>query len=121
MTTDGRDWLAARAHEGHPDADVYRLQEAYAGEHAELVSELKSALGGCDDPEHDRLGTAMRAAIQLDALPVLRAIVAVWRDAYRGLLAEVEGPEVTVAALAPEERMPLLALRQRVHQASRDR
>ena len=116
MTTYGKDWLTARAQAGNPAADTYNFAEAYPGERNDLIAELQTALEGCDDPETDRLGCAMLAAIRLKSLPVLRAAVAVWRDAYLGLLAQIAEPPATteVAALAPEEIERLATLKRRL-------
>jgi hypothetical protein len=115
MTAHGKDWLTARAHEGNPTGDVYSLGEAYPGERDDLIAELQTALKGCDDPQADRLGSVMLAAIRLGSLPVLRATVAVWRDAYLGLLAQLaEQPATTDATLAPEEIERLAILKRRL-------
>jgi hypothetical protein len=116
MTAYGKDWLAARARGGNPAADVYSLGETYPGERQDLMTELQTALKGCDDPESDRLGSVMRAAIRLNSLPILRATVAVWRDAYLGLLAQIEEQPATAdeAALAPEEIERLATLKRRL-------
>jgi hypothetical protein len=116
MTAYGKDWLTARAHEGNPAADVYNLAETYPGERNDLIAELQTALKGCDNPDSDRLGSVMLAAIRLNSLPVLRATVAVWRDAYLGLLAQIaEQPATTdEAALAPEEIDRLATLKRRL-------
>lgn len=116
MTAYGKDWLAARARAGNPAADMYNLAETYPGERDDLIAELQTALTGCDDPQSYRLGSVMLAAIRLNSLPVLRATVAVWRDAYLGLLARIEEqPAVTDAAtLAPEEIERLATLKRRL-------
>ena len=116
MTAYGKDWLAARAREGTPATDVYNLAETYPGERDDLITELQTALKGCDDPQSDRLGGVMLAAIRLNSLPVLRATVAVWRDAYLGLLAQIEEQPVTAndAPLAPEEIERLAILKRRL-------
>lgn len=116
MTTYGRDWLTARAHEGHPTTNVYTLDEVYPGERADLVRELQAALAGCDEPENDRLGRAMLAAVGLNVLPVLRAVVAVWREAYLALLNQIDEPPAQLDALDTEERARLWALKQRITQ-----
>jgi hypothetical protein len=116
MTAYGKDWLTARAQAGNPAADAYNFAETYPGERNDLIAELQTALEGCDDPETDRLGSVMLAAIRLNSLPVLRATVAVWRDAYLGLLAQiVEQPTTSgEAALAPEEIERLATLKRRL-------
>ena len=116
MTTHGRDWLTARAREGQPTANVYTLSEVYPGERADLVRELQTALTGCDEPENDRLARAMLAAVDLNALPVLRAVVAVWREAYLGLLDQMDGSLAQSAVLDAEERARLRALKRRIAQ-----
>jgi hypothetical protein len=119
MTTYGKDWLAARAHAGNSAEDVYNATEVYPGERHDLIAELQTALKGCDEPESDRLGSVMMAALRLNSLPVLRATVAVWRDAYRGLLAQMDTPQADVedeetVTLAPEEIERLTALKRRL-------
>jgi hypothetical protein len=116
MTAYGKDWLTARAQAGNPAADVYNLAETYPGERDDLIAELQTALKGCDDPDTDRLGSVMLAAIRLNSLPVLRATVAVWRDAYLGLLAQIAEQPVAAneAALAPEEIERLSTLKRRL-------
>ena len=114
MTTHGRDWLTARAREGCPTRDVYTLDEAYPGERADLIQELRAALTGCDEPENDRLGRAMLAAVGLNSLPVLRAVVAVWREAYLGLLDQMAASSAQSATLGAEEWQRLRALKQRI-------
>ena len=116
MTTHGRDWLTARAREGQPTANVYTLGEVYPGERADLVRELQTALTGCDEPENDRLARAMLAAVDLNALPVLRAVVAVWREASLGLLDQMDGSLAQSAVLDAEERARLRALKRRIAQ-----
>jgi hypothetical protein len=116
MTAYGKDWLAARAREGTPATDVYNLAESYPSERDDLITELQTALKGCDDPQSDRLGSVMLAAIRLNSLPVLRATVAVWRDAYLGLLVQLEEQSATAddVALAPEEIERLATLKRRL-------
>jgi hypothetical protein len=116
MTAYGKDWLAARAHAGNPADDVYNATEVYPGERHDLVAELQTALKGCDEPESDRLGSVMMAALRLNSLPVLRATVAVWRDAYRELLAHLETSQADEESvvLAPEEIERLIALKRRL-------
>lgn len=72
---------------------------------------------GCEEPEQDRLGNAMRAALRLDALPVLRAVVAIWRDAYLGLLTQIEESPAAEAsgALDPVEIDRLATLKRCIH------
>ncbi len=122
MTTHGKDWLTARARAGNPATDTYNLDETYPGERADLVAELKAALVGCEEPEQDRLGNAMLAALRLDALPVLRSVVAIWRDAYLGLLTQIEEPPAAEAsgALDPVEIDRLATLKRRIHARPRD-
>lgn len=123
MTTHGKDWLTARAREGHPASDTYNLAEAYPGERADLVAELRAALVGCEEPERDRLGSAMLAALRLNALPVLRAVVAIWRDAYLGLLTQIEPPSAVAGeasgALSVAEIERLATLKRRIHANTR--
>jgi hypothetical protein len=117
VTAYGKDWLAARAREGTPAADVYNFAETYPGERDDLITELQTALKGCDVPQSDRLGSVMLAAIRLNSLPVLRATVAVWRDAYLGLLAQIAEQPATAndtVALAPDEIERLATLKRRL-------
>src|SRR4051794_36694871 len=116
MTAYGKDWLTARAHAGTPATDVYSLAETYPGERDDLIVELQTALKGCDDPHADRLGSVMLAAIRLNSLPILRATVAVWRDAYLGLLAQIAERPTTAdeTALAPDEIERLATLKRRL-------
>jgi hypothetical protein len=114
MTIHGRDWLTARAREGCPTTDVYTVDEGYPGERADLIQELRAALSGCDEPESDRLGRAMLAAVGLNSLPVLRAVVAVWREAYLGLLDQMTAPMTHSATLGAEEWERLRVLKQRI-------
>lgn len=121
MTNHGKDWLAARARAGNPAPETYNPDEAYPGERADLVTELKAALTGCDEPERDRLGNAMLAALRLNALPVLRAVVAIWRDAYLGLLTQIEvPPAATSGALSAAEMDRLATLKRHIHANMRD-
>ncbi len=115
MTAYGRDWLTARAREGQPTTNVYTLDEVYPGERADLVRELQTALTGCDEPERDRLGRAMVAAVGLGVLPVLRTVVAVWREAYLVMLEQMDGRPTDPVILDAEEQAGLLALKQRIH------
>lgn len=114
------DWLAERARAGDPATDAYALDEAYPGERADLVRELHAALAGCPDAGADKFAAMMQAAVNLNALPVLRAVVSLWRRAYRDLLDQIDAPAtpgVTDAAtgsdllLTPEECARLAAFR----------
>ncbi len=86
------DWLAERARTGDPAGDAYGLDEAYPGERADLVRELHTALAGCPDARADKFAVMMQAAVNLNALPVLRAVVSLWRSAYRDLLDQIDAP-----------------------------
>lgn len=112
MTTQGRDWLTAR--EGRPTMNDYTVDEIYPGERADLIQELQAALIGCDEPENDRLGRAMLAAVSLNVLPVLRAVVAVWREAYLSLLDQMDESLARPATLNADEQVRLCALKQRL-------
>ncbi len=110
----GGDWLVARAREGNPTNNVYTFDEVYPGERADLVRELRTALSGCEEPETDRLGRVMLAAIVLNVLPVLRATVAVWRDAYLHMLTDGDEGPATAGALDANEQARLRALKERL-------
>lgn len=114
------EWLAERAHEGDPATDAYALDEAYPGERADLVRELHTALAGCPDTRVDKFAAMMQAAVNLNALPVLRAVVSLWRSAYRDLLNQIDTPPATHVPdgvmggdllLTPEECARLAAFR----------
>ena len=117
------DWLAERARSGNPTADVYNLDESYPGERADLLRELRTALAGCPDVQADAFAATMQAAVTLNALPILRTVVSLWRGAYRDLLDQLSLPPVaSVASVAPEanvllsaeEQARLAALRRRL-------
>jgi len=87
------EWLAERARSGNPSDHAYSLSETSIGERADLVRELRTALAGCPDMHVDRFAAMMQQAIHLNALPVLRAVVSLWRDAYRDLLDQTAHPQ----------------------------
>jgi len=114
------DWLAERARAGDPATDAYALDEAYPGERADLVRELLIALAGCPDVGADKFAAMMQAAVNLNALPVLRAVVSLWRNAYSDLLDQIDTPAATRGTnaatggnllLTPEECARLAAFR----------
>lgn len=114
------DWLAERARAGDPATDAYDLNESYPGERAELVRELHTALAGCPDTRVDKFAAMMQAAVNLNALPVLRAVVSLWRSAYRDLLNQIDTPVTPslpdtatggALLLTPEECARLAAFR----------
>ena len=87
------EWLAERAYSGNPSDHAYRLSETYSGERADLVRELRTALAGCPATHVDSFAAMMQQAVHLNALPVLRAVVSLWRDAYRDLLDQTALPQ----------------------------
>lgn len=111
-------WLAERARSGNPTDYAYILGEAYPGERADLMQELRIALVGCPDIPADAFATMMQQAMRLNALPVLRAVVALWRDAYRNLLDPINDPQQPVddrtearVLLSAEEQASLTAFK----------
>jgi len=112
------EWLAERARSGNPSDHAYSLSETYIGERADLVRELRTALAGCPDTHADTFATMMQQAVHLNALPVLRAVVSLWRDAYRDLLDQPSLPQLLsdgsaegCVLLTSEERLRLTAFK----------
>lgn len=116
MTGHEHDWLAERAQSGHPATEAYALHEAYPGERDDLRRELTLALRDCPCRDGDRFAALVANAMELNTLPVLRAVVSLWRGAYRALLDNRPSPvaHTECTALTADERSRLVALRSRL-------
>lgn len=117
MTEHGHDWLTERAYRGTSADDAYSRDEAYPGERDDLRDELRHALAGCPNAGADPFARTMTIAVELNALPVLRAVVSLWRDAYRDVLVQMGALSDSTepcAALTGEERSRLVAVRSRL-------
>ncbi len=116
MTGYEHDWLAERAQSGHPATEAYALHESYPGERDDLRRELTLALDDCPRRDDDRFAAMMANAMELNTLPVLRAVVSLWRGAYRDLLDDQPLPAIHTerTALTADERARLVALRSRI-------